>query len=123
MEIGALEDQGFRILLGEERHQPHGTKENLLLFVRGRRNCAASLLKKFTNICQLSEIISLKLFHKPWNETVHALLRSKGFCYLLVNPNEILLKVNSWNEWWFLLSADGRGRGAEGLGQERQTGS
>lgn len=67
------------------------------LYVRGRHNCAISFLKKFTNICKLSKIISLKLFHKPWNETVRALLRSKGFCYLLVNPNEILLKVNSWN--------------------------
>ena len=86
-------------------------RKTSFLSVSGRHNCAASSLKKFTNICKLSEIISLKLFHKPWNETVRALLRSKGFCYPLVNSNEILLKVNSWNQ--FLPSVGGWGRGAE----------
>ena len=83
--------------LGGRKDSHMAQRKTSFLSVSGRHNCAASSLKKFTNICKLSEIISLKLFHKPWNETVRALLRSKGFCYPLVNSNEILLKVNSWN--------------------------
>lgn len=63
--------------------------------VGGRHNCAASSSssKKFTNICQFSEIISLKWFHAPWRGTARAWLRSKGCSCLLVNPKEIRLKV------------------------------
>lgn len=87
-------------------------------FVRGTPNCASSSLKKFINICKLSEIISIKLFHKPWDEIECTLLRSKGSCYLLVNTHETLLKGSPWSRRWLLLALMVRAP----VDAERQTG-
>lgn len=59
----------------------------------------------------MSEIISIKLFHKPWDEIECTLLRSKGSCYLLVNTHETLLNGSPWSRRWLLLALDGEGAG------------
>lgn len=60
-------------------------RESRLSRVGGRHNCAtsSSSLRKFTNICKLSEIISLKWFQALRRETACAVLRSKGCSCLL----------------------------------------
>lgn len=99
------------MLLGEKTSAIRHTKKTSFPSVRGTPNCAFSSLKKFINICKLSEVISLKLFHKPWDEIDRTLLRSKGSCYLLVITHETLLEVSPRNPHWLLLVLEGGGGG------------